>query len=121
MRPFLEIPTGYYDINVNNITYNLKQLILATDKFRKDDVGIPYASKRTSVCVTNTCYLRLEGDVAMILGFEPGATISNSLVTSPYLSLSIGNVSIHHCMFTQISFTVNMSVTSKFHYLELMV
>ena len=29
----------------------------------------------------------------MISGFEPGATISNSLVTSPYLSLSTGNVS----------------------------
>ena len=29
----------------------------------------------------------------MILGFEPGATICNSLVTSPYLSLSAGNVS----------------------------
>ena len=29
----------------------------------------------------------------MILGFEPGTTISNSLVTSPCLSLSTGNVS----------------------------
>ena len=41
---------------------------------------------------TNNCYLRLEGDVAMILGFELGATIRNSLVTSSYLSLSTGNV-----------------------------
>ena len=41
--------------------------------------------------VTNNCYVRLEGDVAMILEFEPEATISNSLATSPYLSLSIGN------------------------------
>ena len=54
----LEIPTGYYD-NINNVTYNLKQLILATDKFQKDDVDIRYASidKRTSVYVTNNCYL----------------------------------------------------------------
>ena len=90
----LEIRTGNYD-NINNVTYNWKQLILATNKFRKDDVDICYASidKRMSVYVTNNCYLRLEGDVAMILGFEPGATISNSLVTSPYLSLSTGNVS----------------------------
>ena len=29
----------------------------------------------------------------MILGFKPGATINNSLVTSPCLSLSAGNVS----------------------------
>ena len=40
-----------------------------------------------------SCFdLCLEGDVAMILGFEPGDTISNSLV-SPYLLLSTGNVS----------------------------
>ena len=37
--------------------------------------------------------MRLKSDVAMILGFEAGATISNSLVTGPYLSLSSGNVS----------------------------
>ena len=43
--------------------------------------------------VTNNCYLRFEGDVAMILGFELEATISYSLVTSPYLSMSTGNVS----------------------------
>ena len=49
--------------------------------------------KRTSVCVKSNCYLRLEDDVAMILGFEPGTTIRNSLVTSPYFSLSTGNVS----------------------------
>ena len=86
--------TGYYD-NINNVTYNLKQLILVTNKFRKDDVDILYASidKRTSVYVTNNCYLRLEGNVAMILGFEAGANISNFLVTSPCLSLSTGNVS----------------------------
>ena len=73
----------------------MKQLILATTKFRKDDVDIRYASidKRMSVYITNNCYLRLEGDVAMILGFEPGATISNSFDTSSYLSLSTGNVS----------------------------
>ena len=90
----LEIPRGYYD-NINNVTYNLKQLLLATNKFRKDDVDIRFASidKRTSVYVMNNCYLRLEGDGAMILGFEPGATISNSLVTRHYLSLSAGNVS----------------------------
>ena len=32
-------------------------------------------------------------DLAMILGFEPGTTISSSLVASPYLSLFTGNVS----------------------------
>ena len=37
-----EIPTEYYD-NIN-ITYNLKQLILATNKFLKDDVDIHHAS-----------------------------------------------------------------------------
>ena len=37
--------------------------------------------------------MRLESDVAMILGFEPGAAIGNSLVTSPYLPLSTENVS----------------------------
>ena len=46
-----------------------------------------------SAYVTNNCYLRLDGDVGMILGLKPGATINNSLVTSPYLSLSTGNVS----------------------------
>ena len=88
----LEIPTGHYD-NINNVTYNLKQLILAINKSRKDDVDIRYASidKRMSVYVKNNCYLRLEGNVVMILGFEPGATIINSFVTSP--SLSTGNVS----------------------------
>ena len=81
--------------NINNVTYNLKQLILATSNFQKDDVDICYAStdKRTSVYVKNCCYLWLESDVAMTWRFEPGATISNSLVTSPYLSLSTGNVS----------------------------
>ena len=44
--------------------------------------------------ITNNCYLQLEGDVAMIMGFEPRATISNSLVASPYLSLSTGNLSL---------------------------
>ena len=90
----LEIPRGYYD-NINNVTYNLKQLILSTNKFRKDDVDIRFASidKRTSMYVMNNCYLRLEGEGAMILGFEPRATISNSLVTRHYLSLSTGNVS----------------------------
>ena len=55
--------------NINNVTYNLKQLILATNNFRKNDVDIYYAptGKRTSVYVTNNCYLQLEGDVAMIL------------------------------------------------------
>ena len=43
--------------------------------------------------VTNNFYLRLEGDGTMILGFEPGATISNSLFTSSYFPLSTGNVS----------------------------
>ena len=90
----LEIPTGYYD-NINNVIYNLKQLILATNKFRKDDLDIRYASidKRTSVYVKNGCYLRLEDDVATILGFEPGTTINNTLLTSPYLSLTTGKVS----------------------------
>ena len=50
-------------------------------------------TKRTSVCVKTSCYWLLDSDVAMISGFEPAATISNSLVTSPYLSLSTGNVS----------------------------
>ena len=60
----LEIPIGHYD-NINNVTYNFKQLIMATNKFRKDDVDIRYASidKRTSVYVANNCYLRLKGDV----------------------------------------------------------
>ena len=75
----------------------MKQLILAVNKFRKDDVDIRHASidKRSSnsVYVANNCYLRLEGDVAMTLGFELGVTINNSLVTSPYLSLTTGNVS----------------------------
>ena len=35
----LEIPTGDYD-SINN----LKQLILSANKFRKDDLGIRYAS-----------------------------------------------------------------------------
>ena len=54
----LEIPTGSYD-NINSVTYNFKQLIMATNKFRKDDVDIRYASidKRTSVYVANNCYL----------------------------------------------------------------
>ena len=89
-----ETQIRYYD-NINNVTYNLKQLILATSKFRKDDVDIRYASidKRPSVYVKNDCYLRLEDDVAMIFGFEPGATISNALVTTPLLPLSTSNVS----------------------------
>ena len=38
----------------------------------------------------NGCYLGLEDDVvATIFGFEPGTTINNSLLTSPYLSLSL--------------------------------
>ena len=54
----LKIPTGYYD-NINNVTYNLKQLILAANKFQEDGVDIHYVSigKRTSVYVTNSCYL----------------------------------------------------------------
>ena len=57
------------------------------------DIRYGSIDKKTSVCVTNNCYMRLKNDVAMILGFEPGATIGNSLVTSLYLSLSTGNVS----------------------------
>ena len=90
----LEIPTGYYD-NINNVIYNLKQLIFATNKFQKDDLDIHYASgdKRTSVNIKNGCCLRLEDNVATILGFEPGTTINKSLLTSPHLSLTTGNVS----------------------------
>ena len=43
--------------------------------------------------VKNSCYLRLEDDVATILGFEPGTTVDNSLLTNPYLSLTTGNES----------------------------
>ena len=35
----LEISTGSF-YKIDNATYNLKQLILATNKFRKDDVDI---------------------------------------------------------------------------------
>ena len=44
-----------YD-NISNVAYNLKQLIFATNKFRKDDVGIRYTpiEKRMSVNVANT-------------------------------------------------------------------
>ena len=68
----------------------MKQLILATNKFQKNDLDIRYASidKRTSVYVKNSSYLRLEDDVAIILGFEPRTTINNSLLMSPYLSLT---------------------------------
>ena len=41
----------------------------------------------------NGCYLRREDDAALLLGFESGATISYSLITSPYLSLTSGNMS----------------------------
>ena len=66
----LEIPAGYYD-NTNSVIYNFKQLILVTNKVRKDDLDIRYASvdKRTSVYIKNSCYLQLEDDVATILGF----------------------------------------------------
>ena len=62
---------------MNNVIYNLTQLILGINKFRKDDLDIRHASinKRTSV------------------GFEPGTTISNSLLTGPYLSLTTRKVS----------------------------
>ena len=74
IAPLQKFQTEYYD-NIDNATYNLKQLILATNKFQKDDVDIRYASidKRTSMYVTNNSNLRLKGDVAMILGFEFGA------------------------------------------------
>ena len=57
------------------------------------DIRHASIDKRMSAYVTNNCYLQLDGDVAMILGLKPGAIINNSLVTSPYLSLSTGNVS----------------------------
>ena len=41
----------------------------------------------------NSCYLRLVDGVATILGFEPGTTINDSLLTNSYLSLTTGNVS----------------------------
>ena len=83
----MEIPTGYYD-DINNVIYNLKQLILATIKFRKDDLDICYAftDKKTSVYVKDGCYLRLENDGATTLGFEHGITINNSSLKSRYLS-----------------------------------
>ena len=56
------------------------------------DIRYESIDKRTSVYVINNCYLQLEGNVAMSLGFEPGVNISSSLVTSSYLSLSTGNV-----------------------------
>ena len=34
-----DIPTGYYD-TIKNVIYNLKQLMLATNNFRKDDLCV---------------------------------------------------------------------------------
>ena len=82
----LTIPTLYYDNN-NTVVYNLKLLVLATKKFRKDDLYIPNASidRRASVYVKNGCHLRLVDSVDMVFGFEPETTVNSSLVTNPYL------------------------------------
>ena len=90
----LEIPTGYYD-NINNVVYSLEQLILTTSKFQKNNLDICYASvdKRTFVYIKTAVTYNSKMMLPQILVFEPGTTINNSLLTSPYLSLTTENVS----------------------------
>ena len=85
----MEIPTGYYD-NISNVIYYLKQLILATNKFWKDDLNIRYASvdKRTSVFV-KTAVTYDSKMMLPVLGFEPGTTILKQFFA--YESVSFTN------------------------------
>ena len=88
------IPSGYYK-DINNLIYNIRQLIGATGKFRDNDVDLRYVptDKRTSVYVKSGCHVKLDGDIATVLGFETGTVVNNTLLTSPFLSLVTGNVS----------------------------
>ena len=90
----VKIPPGNYSA-VNNLIYNITQLIRATAKFREDDFEFRYTptDKRTSVFVKRGCFVKLEGDIATVLGFKRGTVVNDTLVTSPFLSLTTGAIS----------------------------
>ncbi len=90
----IEIPPGNYN-DIEKLIFALMERITMTRKFRADDLEIHYTpiDKRTSIFVKRGCFLRLEGDVATVLGFNQGTVINNTLVTSPHFALVVDAIS----------------------------